>query len=175
MPSNKQIFKVNIGDKEVELAVLRPNASQAKDAQLAYNSAFADAVKSGALLRAKLENVLVEQGVWSEEKQEKNDELIKSINEGEQKLAKGGIKLAEAKGLALEMRRHRAELRTLISERTDYESNTAEGQAENARFNSLVSSCTVYNDTGKVVFKNMDDYLNRSTEEAAAQAAGRPC
>ena len=45
MPSNKQIFKVNIGDKEVELAVLRPNASQAKDAQLAYNSAFADAVK----------------------------------------------------------------------------------------------------------------------------------
>ena len=172
MPSNKQIFKVNIGDKEVELAVLRPNASQAKDAQLAYNSAFADAVKSGALLRAKLENVLVEQGVWSEEKQEKNDELIKSINEGEQKLAKGGIKLAEAKGLALEMRRHRAELRTLISERTDYESNTAEGQAENARFNSLVSSCTVYNDTGKAVFKNMDDYLNRSTEEAAAQAAG---
>ena len=49
MPSDnnkKQIFKAKIGDKEVELAVLRPNASQAKDAQLAYNSAFADAVKS---------------------------------------------------------------------------------------------------------------------------------
>jgi hypothetical protein len=71
------------------------------------------------------------------------------------------------------MRRHRSELRQLISERTDYESNTAEGQAENARFNSLVSSCTVYNDTGKVVFKNLDDYLNRSTEEASASAAGQ--
>ena len=65
MPNNKQIFKVTIGEKEVELAVVRPNAKQAKDAQLAYNSAFADADKSGALLRAKLENVLVEQGVWS--------------------------------------------------------------------------------------------------------------
>ena len=176
MPSDnkkKQIFKAKIGDKEVELAVLRPNASQAKDAQLAYNSAFADAVKSGALLRAKLENVLIEQGVWDEKKQERNDELIKNINDSEQSLAKGGIKLAEAKGVALEMRRHRAELRMLISERTDYESNTAEGQAENARFNSLVSSCTVYNDTGKAVYKNLDDYLNRSTEEAASGAAGQ--
>ena len=172
MPSNKQVFKVNIGDKEVELAVVRPNASHAKEAQLCYNSAFADAVKSGALLRAKLENVLIEQGVWSKEKQEQNDQLIKDINEGEQKLAKGGIKLAAAKHLALEMRGLRAQLRTLISERTDYESNTAEGQAENTRFNSLVSSCTVYNDTGKAVFKNLDDYLNRSSEEAAAQAAG---
>ena len=171
MPSNKQIFKVNIGDKEVELAVLRPNASQAKDAQLAYNSAFADAVKSGALLRAKLENVLIEQGVWSKEKQQQNDDLVTSINDSEQKLAKGGIKLSSAKDVALEMRVKRAQLRALISERTEYESNTAEGQAENARFNSLVSSCTVYNDTGKPVFNSMDDYLNRSTEEAAAQAA----
>ena len=172
MPSNKQVFKVSIGDKEVDLAVLRPTASHAREAQLCYNSAFAEAVKSGALLRAKLENVLVEQGVWSEEKQEKNDKLIQDINEGEQKLAKGGIKLAAAKHLALEMRGLRGQLRTLISERTDYESNTAEGQAENNRFNSLVSSCTVYNDTGKTVFKNLDDYLNRSAEEAAAQAAG---
>ena len=69
------------------------------------------------------------------------------------------------------MRVKRVQLRVVISERTDYESNTAEGQAENARFNSLVSSCTVYNDTGKPVFNSMDDYLNRSTEEAAAQAA----
>ena len=169
----KQSFKAKIGDKEVELAVLRPNASQAKDAQLAYNSSFADAVKSGALLRAKLENVLIEQGVWDEKKQERNDELIKSINANEQALAKGGIKLVEAKGVAMEMRRHRAELRSLIAERTDYESNTAEGQAENARFNSLVSSCTVYNDTGNRVFKNLDDYLNRSAEESAATAAGQ--
>ena len=167
----KQIFKAKIGEKEVELAVLRPNASQAKDAQLAYNAAFADAVKSGALLRAKLENVLVEQGVWDEKKQERNDDLIKTINENEQALAKGGIKLAEAKGVAMEMRRNRVELRGLISERTDYESNTAEGQAENSRFNSLVSSCTVYNDTGKLVFKNLDDYLNRSNGEEAIGAA----
>ena len=117
MPSNKQIFKVTIGEKEVELAVVRPNAKQAKDAQLAYNSSFADAVKSGALLRAKLENVLVEQGVWSEEKQTQNDDLIQSINDGEKKLAKGGIKLAQAKQLALDMRIKRAQLRSLISER----------------------------------------------------------
>ena len=171
MPDNKQTFKVKIGDKEVELAVLRPNATHAKDAQLAYNSAFADAVKSGALLRAKLENVLRDQGVWDDAKQEKNDKLVEEINDGEKTLAQGGIKLNSARQIALEMRMKRAELRTLIGERTEYESNTAEGQAENSRFTYLVSSCTVYNDTGKRVFKNLDEYLNQSTEESAITAA----
>ena len=171
MADNKKTFKIEIKGKEHELAIIRPNVKISKDAQLAYNSAFADAVNSGALLKAKLQNVLIEQGVWSFEKQEQNDNLIDEINSSEQKLSRGGIKLSEAKHVALEMRGKRWRLRELIAERTEYETNTAEGQAENYRFNYLVASCTVYNDTGKPVFNGLDDYLERSTEPVAAEAA----
>ena len=113
----------------------------------------------------------MDQGVWSVEKQEQHDTLIEGINDNEQTLARGGIKLSEAKRVALEMRVKRWRLRELISERTEYESNTAEGQAENARFNYLVSTCTVYNDTGKEVYSGIDDYLEQAGELFSLEAA----
>ena len=169
--SNKKTFKAEIEGKEVQLAIVKPNVKVSKDAQLAYNSAFADAVNSGALLKAKLQNVLIDQGVWSFEKQEQNDTLIDEINASEQQLARGGIKLSDAKRVALEMRGKRWRLRELIAERTEYETNTAEGQAENSRFNYLVAHCTVYNDSGKQVFNGLNDYLERSGEPASVEAA----
>lgn len=169
--NNKKSFTSEIEGKKVELAIVRPNVKASREAQLEYNRSFAEAVQSGALLKAKLQNVLIDQGVWSIEKQEQHDNLINDINEKEQTLAKGGIKLTDAKRIALEMRVKRWRLRELISERTEYESNTAEGQAENARFNYLVSACTVYNDTGKNVYSGVDDYLEQSGELFSIEAA----
>ena len=168
---NKNAFTVEVDDKKIELALKRPNSEQSRKAQLEYNKAFAEAIKSGALLKAKLNNVLIEQGIWTDERQARYDELIQEINEGEKKLAKGGIRLNSARDIAIDMRGQRWELRQLIAERTELESNTAEGQAENARFNYLVSSTLVYNDTGKVYFKNVDDYLNQSNDVVAITAA----
>ena len=168
---NKKSFSSEIDGKEVKLAIIRPNVKISKEAQLEYNRSFSEAVQSGALLKAKLQNVLMDQGVWSIEKQEQHDNLITDINEKEQTLARGGIKLTDAKRIALEMRVKRWRLRELISERTEYESNTAEGQAENARFNYLVSSCTVYNDTGEDVYSGLDDYLEQSGELFSLEAA----
>lgn len=171
MADNKKTFKVEVDGKDTELAIVKPNVKVSKNAQLAYNASFAEAVKSGALLKAKLQDVLIDQGVWSHAKQEQTDSLIQEINDNEQKLARGGIKLADAKKVALEMRVKRWRLRELISERSEYETNTAEGQAENARFNYLVAHCTVYNDSGKAYFQSEEDYLERSNEPAAAEAA----
>ena len=47
MSVNKKVIKVKNGDKEIELAVLRPNAKQRQDAQKVYNKAFREAVESG--------------------------------------------------------------------------------------------------------------------------------
>jgi len=169
--ANKKSFKTEVDGEKVELAIVRPTVKASKGAQLEYNKAFSEAVQSGALLKAKLQNVLIDQGVWSAEKQAQHDTLIESINENEQTLARGGIKLSDAKRIALEMRVKRWRLRELISERTEYESNTAEGQAENARFNYLVSACTVYNDTGQEVYSGVEDYLERSGELFSLEAA----
>jgi hypothetical protein len=169
MPKKLDTFKVD--DKEY--AILDISAELGRKALAEYNRAFSSAVKSGAVLRATLQNILKEQGVWSEAKQKQYEELTENIGKTETKLAKGGIKLKEARELAINLRRYRAEVRDLISERSQLDSNTAEGQAENARFNYLVASATVDNETGKPIFKDLDDYIQRGNDEVASEAARR--
>jgi hypothetical protein len=51
------------------------------------------------------------------------------------------------------------------------DSHTAEGQADNARFNYLVSACVVYKNNGNKYFKNYEDYLNRASDPVSFIAA----
>lgn len=170
--TNKKQFKVSLDSKEVELCVVRPNVKQRQEGQKIYNKAFRDAVESGAILRGKVNNVMREQNLWDDNKEAEYRKLLEKINGAERKIKSGGIKLNQAKDLALEMRKDRAELRALTSERSSLDNNTAEGQADNAQFNYWVSSCTVYSETGKAYFGNYEDYLNRDDDPATGQAAG---
>lgn len=164
-------FKVNINGQDINLAVRSPTLQDQREATKYYNIAFSDALKAKAVVRAKLDDLLVEQGLWDNTKQTKFSELQGKILEGERKLAKGGISLSEAKSTAIEMRGLRAQLRDLISVKTNLDTHTAEGQADNARFNYLVSSCTVYNDSQKPYFNSYDDYMNKSNDSVAVSAA----
>ena len=170
--TNKKQFKVSLDSKEIELCVVRPNVKQRQEGQKIYNKAFRDAVESGAILRGKVNNVMREQNLWDDNKEAEYRKLLEKINGAERKIKSGGIKLNQAKDLALEMRKDRAELRALTSERSSLDNNTAEGQADNAQFNYWVSSCTVYSETGKTYFGNYEDYLNRDDDPATGQAAG---
>lgn len=164
-------FKVNINGQDINLAVRSPTLQDQREATKYYNIAFSDALKAKAVVRAKLDDLLVEQGLWDNAKQIKFSELQGKILEGERKIAKGGISLSEAKSTAIEMRNLRAQLRDLISVKTNLDTHTAEGQADNARFNYLVSSCTVYNDSQKPYFNSYDDYMNKSNDSVAISAA----
>lgn len=164
-------FKYTVNDKEISFLVRSPTINDQKEANKVYNTAFSEAIKAKALVRAKLDDVLVEQGLWDNDKQEKFNKLQNNILEGERVLAKGGISLKDAKKQALNMRKYRNELRDLISVKTNLDTHTAEGQADNARFNYLVSSCLVYNDTKEPYFKGYEDYLNRAADPVAVLAA----
>lgn len=164
-------FKYTLNNKEVTFLVRSPTVSDQKEANKIYNTAFSDAIKAKALVRAKLDDVLIEQGLWDNHKQEKFNSLQNHILEGERTLAKGGISIKEAKKQALNMRRYRAELRDLIAVKTNLDTHTAEGQADNARFNYLVSCCLVYNDTKEPYFRGYEDYLNRAADPVAILAA----
>jgi hypothetical protein len=168
---NQKTFKVEIDGKEKDLLVKTPSLQDQREAQKVYNQAFTDAIKSKAVVRAKMEDVLTEQGLWDKEKQAKLSELQQQLLDNERKLAAGGISLKEAKMLALSMKDYRDEIRELISNRTSLDNHSAEGQADNAKFNYLVSVCVVYNDTKEPVFKNMEDYMNRATDQAAIMGA----
>jgi len=171
MSANKKVIKVEIGGKEVELAVLRPNAKVRQDAQKVYNKAFRDAVESGAILRAKIESVMREQKLWDDAKEAGLRKLQGQIAEKERKIRSGGIKLSEAREMAIQLRRDRDELRALNSERMSLDNNSCEAQADNAQFNFFVSACTVHANDGKPYFKSYEDYMTKEDDPAVGPAA----
>lgn len=164
-------FKVTIDGVEKEMLVRSPSLNDQREAQKIYNQAFTDAIKSKSVVRAKLDDLLQDQGLWNTEKQAKFSALQKELLDGEKRLAKGGFSLNEAKDLAIKMKSVREEIRDLISVRTSLDNHSAEGQADNARFNYLVSTCLVYNDTKQPYFNSMEEYLNRAGEEVALLGA----
>jgi hypothetical protein len=168
---NTKTFRSNIDDKSVEFLVKTPSLNDQREAQKIYNQAFTDAIRSKAVVRAKMEDVLSEQGLWNDVKQAELSSLQQIIIESERRLAEGGISLKEAKRIAIEMKETREKIRDLISVRTSLDNHSAEGQADNAKFNYLVSVCVVYNDTKQPYFKNMEDYLNRATDPVAIVGA----
>jgi len=164
-------IKVEIDGKEKTFTVRSPSLVDQREAQKAYNTAFTDAIKSNSVVRAKMDDVLEDQGLWNKDKQKKYEKLQEELLEGEKKLAKGGFSLIEAKKLALKMRNVRLEIRDLISVRTSLDNHSAEGQADNARFNYLVSSCVVYKENDKPYFKDLEDYMNRMDDPVALAGA----
>ena len=164
-------FKAPVDNVEKEFLVKTPSLNDQREGQKVYNQAFTDAIKSKSVVRAKLDDLLEDQGLWNDEKQAKFSTLQKELLDGEKKLAKGGFSLNEAKDLAIKMKKVRDDIRELISVRTSLDNHSAEGQADNARFNYLVSVCVVYNDTKQPYFNNMEDYLNRSTDSVGLLGA----
>jgi hypothetical protein len=157
---------------DVTVLVKKPNRKDLNESQIAYNKAWRKSLEEKAILRQKLNDYLTEQGVWSDDKQKQYEDFVKKINDRELVLKKGGIPLKKAKSIALELKRLRASFRELISERTSYDNNTAEGTADNARFDYLVSVCVIDPSNKQPVFKNIDDYNERGAEPWALKAAG---
>ena len=164
---NKVIFSVGGRD----YAIIRPNSQKNENATMEYNRVFSKALQNGALLRERLDEFMRQQGLWDDKKEDTYLNLLRTIDESTNTLKQGGIKLTEAKELALTMRGLRGELQSLISEKNSMDVNTAQGQAENARFNFLLITCLVYNDTGDIVFETVDEYLSDSDDNSVSLAA----
>ncbi len=167
----------NIDGKDINLCVKRPTMEQAKALQKTYNAAFMEALKNGSPLYDKLDAVAREQGIWSEDMEQKLTLLDKKIKDAEKKILAGGnagLTKAKAHDLAIEIRRLRNERRSLVAARDRLGQNTAEAQAKDAQFNHQISLCTFYNDganEGKPYFADLEDFLERVSEDAAVQAA----
>ena len=160
-------FKATVDGKEVEFTVLSPSNVHYTEAQKVYNTAFSEAVKSNAIVRAKMDDVLRDQGLWDDKKEAEYTQIVQEIADGERMLKKGGIKLSEARALALNMADKRSKLRDLVSVKTSLDNQSAEGQADNAKFNYLVSACVVYKSNNQPYYKSMEDYLNASASEVS--------
>lgn len=171
MSNDKKEYSVNGSD----FYVVRPSPQQISESQKYYNKTFGEALQSGAVLRAALDKHLLRQKVWDDEKEKEYNELNKKIRGLSKKLALGGIKLSKGKGLALKIRDMRIELRDLTSGKLLADSSTAEGQADNSRFNYLCSSCIMEKESEESYYKNYDsfvaDFVNDIAQNGAAKLA----
>jgi len=155
----------------VEYAIIKPTAQLNEDATMEYNRIFSKVLKNDGILRERVEQHMREQGLWDDEKEEAYLNILKGIGEKEKTLKSGGIKLSEAKEIALDLKSLRAVLQNLISQRQSLDSSTVQGQAENARFNYLLVECLVYNDSGDSVFSNVEEYLSSQDTEKGSNIA----
>lgn len=167
----KKDFTVTVNNEEIKLCVMTPSANDKKEAQKIYNGAFTEALKSGAVVRAKLEDILIEQGLWNDDKQLRFDAIQKELTDYEAMLEKGGISLSQAKQIALKMRDLRAEFREIISDKTSLDNHSAEGLADTERFNYLVYACTYHADGKRRYFSNYKDYMALGDDTVSVQAA----
>jgi hypothetical protein len=176
---NKVEFEVEVGGKTLRLAARRPDQATRQQADMVWAKAWGDYSNAGVPLEVKLKDVLRRQGVWDDEKQKRLEEVDRRIAENEAKLpdAAGrvrqkGLRLADLRAAAVRMRMDRAERVMLLTEVTRLKSHTAEGLAENDRFNFLVSRCVVDAETGKKpFFSSPEDYKARGDEPASLAAA----
>lgn len=168
---NKKTFQVEINGEDKKFAVVRPNQRIQNQATLVYNKAFREAVEAGSIVRKKLDSELRRQNLWDDEKQAEYTKLRKRLLDNEIRLAKGGIKLVEAAGIAKQMMQDREDFRELNRDRNDLDQKTAEAYAENVRFNFLVSACTVDAKNGNPYFPSFKEYEERENDPVAVPAA----
>lgn len=162
---------------EVRVFVRTPSPKDVSEAKIVATKAASRAIKEGAMSRSRILAYLKENGQWDDEKEAELKELTDKIREGERQLKRGGrdakgnkFTKDQARELAIEMRRWRGDQLVLLSKQRDLDQFTIEGQADNAQFDYLVSVCVV-DEEGECVYKDYDDYLDKSTQPYSVQAA----
>jgi predicted nucleic acid-binding protein len=144
-----------------EFAVRLPSYKVMEEANKLKGKVFRESLNDGDMLRDQLEDILRQKGLWNDQRQIEYDTLRKEILDREYQLEKGGIKLSDAKYLALEMKEKRERMVEMLSGRSDLDSQTCEGKSENARFNYLFAHSLVYNDDELTPFypNGLEDYV----------------
>lgn len=168
--------RFEIDGKEYYITEL--SSSVLSDAQKVYNKAFREALEGGALLKKSLHKYMMEQGVWSEEKEKQYHDYVKRIADLEYKLNTGTVdgrkmKISEGRQMAIDLSQLRTDFKNLIAERNVMDSNTAEGQADNKRFNYLVAVSTMDFLTRKPVFSSVEDYVAKGNDPTTIKLASK--
>lgn len=170
MSTKKTVTTKNVDGKEINLIVRTPNASDLQKAQMESNKVFRLALDAGAVLRTELNAFLRKRGLWNDDMENQLTKIADELYELEKKLMKGGIKRSEAKDICIRMRVLRYEQSALLYNQRQHDIYTVEAQAENAKFDYLVS-CSVFDEEGNRYFTSLDDYKARANEDASAAVA----
>lgn len=159
-------FKVG----ELSLKIRKPTLEEIREALKIQTRAFADAIDNGAILRAKLDEVLKSQGLWDDDKENEIKTLQVEISQLEVQLLKGGIKLSDAEKIAFQIIEKRDRIKEIFTVKMIYDTKTAESIADDAKTDYLISVCVVYNNKeSSPYFKDLADYMNKQDSSVALE------
>lgn len=158
----EELFDVTIGGEPQKVKVVHPTSRIEAEANMLASKVFSKLAKeyssgeSGLMLRAKLDQFLRDQKLYSNEDIEEIARLSKVIEDGEKALAAGGKK-SEGRKTAIEVRRARYTMLGLLAKKFEYDKNTIEHHSEMARLNYFIIRCLRFED-GSQVFGSVEDY-----------------
>ncbi len=167
-------FTASVGGKDVALIVRRPSPRDDEEANLHGCQTMAQCVNKKLLLRAEVEQLCKDRGLWGDSQQQKSDLLVQEITQGELALRKKtGLTKAQARELAVSVQEKRAERNALRASLGQLDRETAEAQVEDARFRYLVFACTIDEQKGRRYWPAFDHFLaaQEKDEEVTKKAA----
>ena len=169
MKTKAEVTGKNSEDKEVTLIIKKPNSLQLKAAQLEKAKAFSAATKEKLMLKSNVRNYLKEQGMWNDV----DDKVFKETGERLEKnritLEKGGIKLSEAKVIAIQMVDDRTDQARLLFKLQAFDEFTAEGMAQSAYMDSLRIGCILNSDSTQH-FSSLEDLRSKESSDVGVKA-----
>ncbi len=148
-----------------------------QDAQMVYNVRLTTLIKRSVsqdeelLSRQQLEQHLESLGVWNQEDAKSFLKLQLELRALELKLKCGGIKISEAKRIAMDMKTKRAVLMVLHNRRSQFDSITMESIADNEKFKFLIVRCVLLAENNTPFFVDVEDYESRQKETASIDVA----
>lgn len=176
---NKRVVidTVNEDGTKLKLAIKIPGHKILQEASMIYNIRLTALIRRSIsddcqlFSREQLEQHLGDLGIWTEKDARQFLQLQLELRSSELKLKQGGIKISEAKKMALQMKAKRAMMLALYNRRSQFDSITMESMADNDKFKFLITKCVVLDESDLPFFANIDDYENRQGEKASVDAA----
>ena len=117
--------------EEKQFAVIRPSVQIQTEANKLREKVWNEAFQEGNLLRRQLDDELKNRKLWNNQLQAEYDQLQFEVIQNTMTLEKGGIKLSEAREIAIETSRKRQEMVEMLVSRSELDNHTCEGQADN--------------------------------------------
>ena len=173
---NKKELEVTLKDEtKVKIYVTTPSARVVQRADRYRAKTWTECIEDGIKTKEELAIIMEDRGIWNEGHRKKEEKIIKDLTNCEKELYLGAGKksalLSDGKKIAVKMRQLRNDLRNLYMDRMSLEQNTAEALADNARFDYIVAYSTFY-ENGQNVYKDIEDYNDKASDEIAFAAAG---
>lgn len=177
----KKNVSVNVKNEDgtqetINIYVIKPTNDVINRADRYRAKTWNQCILDGVLTKKELTKFLQDRNIWDEQKENAEREIITMLHDFEKELYLGTghdgkkLKVSEGQRIAVQMRELRLRLRELISEKISFEENTAESLSENAKFDFFVANCTFY-ENGQKVYKDVEDYNSKSSDEIAYAAA----